>query len=473
MPGYGLVIIISVVTILLLILMNTCTDWPIEGFLGTAKAKEVPRPLNITDHSLKNVTGTSSVTDLPSPPLSDLSEGNSLPQTDPAMEKSTLQMLNELKQDMDGFYKNEYPHMKDRSDPAINLPSTRFIGDYQRVKDEMSVLKGNPGIPSQVSIQELNDMGANLRYLQRIYRDLADVEIVPATTEKLSRVGAEGFTDAATSADNAPITLDQLKLLTTAIGAEVTRLKASGTTDPVINARVNIFTNMKQTVDDLITQVGNGSLAATAIPIKVKDYKNFLPSLGTSTGGIGGLLSNNGLSSLSNLFNSYDVGDASGADVAIGLLDRYMDQIIKGFSFSYTSPNDVSKQRALASYAKSFESSRLLPGAVGGRGEFDATIRSLDAFENGSDSVRPPSSVSGNPGSFDWKKRAAAITENIKKAGLNPGDYGCLEDSSSVGKGFSWRGHSKMICSRLSTNADPGVPEQMGCPPVSWKGWRS
>jgi hypothetical protein len=488
MAGYGLVIFISVVTILLLILMNTCTDWPIQGFVGGVKetevketdvketevreVKEIPRPLNLRDSSLKNVTGTSSVTDLPSAPVSDLSEGNSLPQTDPAMEKSTLQMLNELKKDMDGFYKNEYPYMKDRSDPAINLPSTRFIGDYQRIKDEIHVLNVNKGIPSQVSIQELNDMGANLRYLQRSYRNLADVQLVPATTEKLSLVGTEGFVNAPVDTDNAPITLYQLKLLNTALGAEITRLKASGTTDPVINARVNIFMNMKQTVEDLITRVENESLDAAAIPIKVKDYKNFLPSLGTSTGPIVNLISENTSSTPSS---------------PAAFLDKYLDHFIKGVSFSYTSPNDVAKQKALASYARSFESSRSLPGsarAADSRGEFDHTIRrldaihredpinTLDAFENGG-SVRPPSSISGNPGSFDWKGRAKAITENIKKAGLNPGDYGCLEDSSSVGSGFSWRGHSKMICSRLSTNADPGVPEQMGCPPVSWKGWRS
>jgi hypothetical protein len=162
---------------------------------------------------------------------------------------------------------------------------------------------------------------------------------------------------------------------------------------------------------------------------------------------------------------------------------KYMDKIINGISFSYTSPNDVAKIKAMASYANTTDSSRLNPGIMGSRGEFDEKIRILDAFENtdesvdtfenGGNSIRPPSQISGNAAGFDWKKRAVAIRENIERAGLNPEDYGCLVDTSSVGKEFSWRGHAKMVCSRLSANADPGAPEQMGCPPVSWKGWRS
>ena len=508
MKGYGLLIVISVVILTLVIVVNTCTNWTYEGFLGsplsgeplkvdtTTGPKQVPSPLSLTDHSLKDVTGTSSVTDLPSAPVSALADVNSLPQTDPANEKATLPMINELKQDMDGFYKNEYPHIKDRSDPAINLPLTRFQGDYQRVKDEISVLKANPGIRSQISIQEIDDIGANLRYLQRAYRDLATVELVPPSDLPYSKVGegfrggkrpegiqrnrTEGFADTpAVVAPDAPITVSQLQLLSTSIAAEIIRLQASGTNDPVITARVNIFSKIGQTVNDLLTRVKNGSMAESAIPIKVSDYQNFLPALGNSSAGIGGLLSSNGLGALSNLFNAYDAGDSTGSQVAATLLDTYMKDAAAGLSYSvnvsYTSPNDVAKQTALASYANAFNNSKLHPGASGSRGEFDSTIRKLDAFENGtgeSGSLRPPT-VTANSGTFDWKGRSQAITDNIGRAGMNPADYGCLEKGAAVSPGYSWRGYTKMICSRLATNADPAIPEQMGCPPVSWKGWRS
>jgi len=485
MDGYGLLIVISFVILTLVIVVNTCTNWTYEGFIGSVGPLRPLGPAKpVPPHTqLNQVTGVSKVTDLPFAPVG-LASVNSLPQTDPANEKSTLPMLNELKQDMDGFYKNEYTHIKDRSDPAINLPLTRFQGDYQRVKDEVSVLKMNPGIPAQISIQELNDVGANLRYLQRAYRDLANVELVPTSDLPYSRVGSEGFTAGYPSAsaegfvgsesESPSISLAQLKLLKTSIAAETIRLQASGTTDPVMMARVNVFNKIGQTVNDLITQVSNGSLAEAAIPIKVSDYQNFLPALGNSSAGIGGLFAKNDLGSLSNLFNAYDVGDASGAKIAAALVDTYAKKLADGLSYSvkvsYTSPNDVAKQNALASYANAFTSSNL---STQPRGEFEEIIQSVDAFENGSRNAGESEAKKSEAGKFDWKGRSEAITENIQRAGMNPADYGCLEKGASVSPGYSWRGYTKMICSRLGTNADAGVPEQMGCPPVSWKGWRS
>lgn len=482
--GYGLIIVMAVVLLTFAIVTNTCTLWPLplkQGFVVNNVIKEMPSPLSLTN---KQKVEGNDVSELPSAPIVGLASVNALPQTDPAMEKSSTAMLTVLKGDMDGFYKNEYPHMKGMSDPAIKLPLTRFLGDYQRVKDELSVLKNNEGIPAQISIQELSDMGANLRYIQRTYRSLATVELVPATTERYSQVGAEvkveGFADPNGSGyteDTQPITLKQLKLLSTSIGAEILRLKASGTTDPVINARVNIFTKINQTVTDLLTKIGNGSMTEKDIPITVKDYNKFLPAIGDSSAGIAGLLSSSGYGALSNLFNAYDVGDASGSQIAAALFERYAKDMIDGLSYnisvSYTSDNDVKKQKALASYAKAYASSKLHPGTEGARGDFDKTVRDLDGFENGENSVRPPSVSGGKAGSFDWKGRAEAITDAIKRAGMNPSDYGCLEKGAHVSAGYGWRGHAKMICSRLATNADPAIPEQMGCPPVSWKGWRS
>ena len=475
-PGYGLLIIIAVVSLIIVMLTYTCTDWTYDGFADIRVVNNtkgaVPMPTTLTDHTLKNVTG---IADLPSAPIVSIAETNSRPQTDPAMEKASLPMLNELKQDMDGFKNNEYPHIKDRSDPAINLPLTRFLGDYQRIKDEISVLRLNPGIPSQTSIQELSDIGANLRYLQRTYRDFANVELVPTTDLPYSRVGVEGFVVEGFDDSTKPITLAQLKLLQTSISAESMRLQASGATDPIIAARLRVFTNIGNTVNDLVTKVGNGSMKEADIPIKVSDYVKFLPALGNSSAGIGGLLSSNGLGALSNLFNAYDAGDASGSTVAAALFNAYVKQMGDGLSYSlnlsYTSPNDVAKNTALANYATAYNET-MNKGYNEPRGDFDRTIRSIDAFENGS-SIRPPSVLPGNPGKFDWKARADAITDNISRAGMNPADFGCMEKGAAVSPGYSWRGHAKMVCARLATNTDPAIPEQMGCPPVSWKGWRS
>lgn len=98
------------------------------------------------------------------------------------------------------------------------------------------------------------------------------------------------------------------------------------------------------------------------------------------------------------------------------------------------------------------------------RGEFEAIIQSMR--ETGFSSTR-------TAGHFDWERRATEITENIKRANMNPADFGCFAPGeAAVGQDYSWRGHTKMICTRLAANVDPAIPEQMGCPPVNWKGWR-
>jgi hypothetical protein len=73
---------------------------------------------------------------------------------------------------------------------------------------------------------------------------------------------------------------------------------------------------------------------------------------------------------------------------------------------------------------------------------------------------------------FNWKDRSTSICNAIKSRGLDPADFACLDNTSKVGTNFSWRGYARMICSRLGTTMDPGLPEVCGCPPIEWAGWR-
>jgi hypothetical protein len=335
-------------------------------------------------------------------------------------------------------------------------------------------------------VDDIQEMAANLRFLQRTYRTYSASNMVAPPVGGISTVG-EGFVSG--SDTDTPITVDQLNTLSTKLSVEIARLLASGSTDPVIQARKNAFTKIRQTIDDINSRIKNGTLDPKAIPIMTKDYQNFLPALGSNSAGIAGILSASGNSSLSSLFNSYDMGDISGSEIAAALFEKYADELLKGLSYKvtvgYTSPNDVSKEQAIASAWSAKQafasldteggtsSGILHPGLDGFRGDFDKKIRSLDVVGfSDSGSVRPPAKAPTEIGSFDWKERADQITENIRRARLNPADYGCLEKGAQVSADYSWRGHAKMVCSRLATNSDPAVPEQMGCPPVSWKGWR-
>lgn len=75
---------------------------------------------------------------------------------------------------------------------------------------------------------------------------------------------------------------------------------------------------------------------------------------------------------------------------------------------------------------------------------------------------------------FSWKERSKQICEQVATRGYSPREFGCLDDPDAMKReGFSWRGYTRMICTRLGTIYEPGVPELCGCPPLTWPGWRA
>ena len=547
MEGLGLLIVIGLLILVLVIFdKQRCSDCNegFEGFEGfqtaqadqtvpanpywdsAASGPQIPLPTQptitvpVVGPAPETMTGSkqaptyTGVSDLPGAPVANLAMVNSIPFQDPRFEKVSTQMLRQLKQDMDGFSANEMPHLQDRSDPAVKLPLTRFQGDYQRVKDELMVVDRTPGFQSQLAVEDLNEMAANLRFLQRTYRVYSDNQMVPGVKGGLSKVGVskgspvnEGFDNAPATnpssqptysgdPNDAPISPDQLDLLSNKLTVEVLRLQASGTNDPVLQARVEVFLKIQRAIDGLRNQVKQGTLQSSQIPIKVRDYNAFLPALGDASAGIPKLLSKSGYPTLSSLFAAYDAGDVSGANLAALMFEQYADQLLNGLSykidFSYTSPNEVAARQAEASkaaidaaYGNPYVGYSAFPGASGyfqtnhpmtmdgSRGALDAYTRQLQmqGFQN--DTMTPPSSAKA--GGFDWKQRGKEVCKNIEKMGLDPGDFGCQKnpDGNSQSSDFSWRGYTKMVCNRLKTVQDTGVPEQCGCPPDSWKGWRT
>jgi hypothetical protein len=502
------------------------------------------------------------VSDLPEAPQNNLADVNSLPYQDPAMVKGSTEMLRQLKQDMDGFSTFELEKMPDVSDPAVKLPITQFKGDYQRVKDELMVVNRTPGVQPSLTVEKINEMAANLRFLQRTYRTYANNELVPQPQTPMTQVGAsqtvEGFfTDPVTTpppidpsslynsylswmnsssygttstvdtvsppttttgsnvASNvtpvmtdtpthtgdpnyARITRTQLDLLVEKIAVEITRLQASGTTDPIVRARVNIFLRIKQSLTDIQAALDAGTMKPQDIPILVKDYNNFLPAIGSTSTGIAGLLSESGYPTLASLFNGFTQGDITNSEINNHLLHSYARALINGLSYkfdiSYTSANEVEARKAEAIKA-AYDSGDTAadigmqmkmhtghPRTMhGSRGAFDSHVRQMDlnGFEMDSQGYSRPSAApsggSEGSGGFDWKGRAEKIFDNVKRAGMNPYDYGMDENvyANAINTDFSWRGYTKMVCSRLGTNAEQGMAEKMGCPPASWIGWRS
>jgi hypothetical protein len=398
------------------------------------------------------------------PPLPPAVTTGSPPYQNPTLQKASKEMILSLKTTMDGFYNNQLQSIRS-TDPQVTLAITQFTGNYQRVKDEV-----NLPIPT-LRIIDIETMSDNLHFLQRT----AQTGTVPRTTPDQPSYS--------TAPTDQPITLSQLRLLIQKVAVEIARLQASGTDDPIIQARINVFNKIQTSINDIYTKVTNGSLKESEIPIKVSDYNRFLPAIGNSSAGISGLLSKSGYSSLSSLFNAYDAGDISGSQIAVQLFETYAESLLNGLSynigFSYTSPNEVAARQAEAVIATSpnnFFSQEMdtnHPMTLDGvRGGFDAYTRTLDmqGFQG-----EVPKVSSSSAGGFDWKKRAEDIVANITRMGLDPEDFGYDPEAgmnSQVGD-FSWRGYAKMMCNRLATHSDPAIPEQIGCPPVSWKGWRT
>jgi hypothetical protein len=91
--GYGLIIVMAVVLLTFAIVTNTCTLWPLplkQGFVVNNVIKEMPSPMSLTN---KQKVEGNDVSELPSAPIVGLASVNALPQTDPAMEKSSTAML--------------------------------------------------------------------------------------------------------------------------------------------------------------------------------------------------------------------------------------------------------------------------------------------------------------------------------------------------------------------------------------------
>jgi hypothetical protein len=409
------------------------------------------------------------------PAYGEIARINTLPYRDPTLESAPFRRLSELLESLKGFFTFEAKSLEKLSDPAVQLPLTTARGDLQRLTDEISVLKRNPGIDSALTQGQADDIQANLAYLQRKYR--MSVNAVSGSSLE------EGFTNAVESNDR--LNLEEVKELKVRIESEMARLSSSGTTDPVTTSRVDTLNTIKLNVENIITEVETGLRPAAEIPIMKKDRDSFLPLMSDVSKPLPQLLNSANLPvSISNAFPAYDNGDKSGALAAQALFEKYGEKIFNGLSWSlglkFTSPNEVAAAVAKAPGAEKSETPVFhtgsgrdsIPGSAAiafPRGQMESVTggMELERLE-----ARPPLEI-GKAATFDWRSKAAQICDSIRKQGMDPNDFGCMDPSKQVSPDYSWRGNARMVCTRLLTTPDPGLPETCGCPPLEWPGWRS
>jgi hypothetical protein len=413
------------------------------------------------------------------PAFGEVARVNTLPYRDPALETATYKRLAELRQDLAGFLGFEAKGLQDQGDPAIQLPLGTLRGDFQRVSDEVDVLKRNPGLNSQLTMRDVNDIQANLNYLRKKYR--LSINSMSWDDSK------EGFEDAGARASKKDVEDARIRL-----NAEVQRLSKSATTDPVTTGRVAVLTRISQKLDEIIDELKTGARTTDQIPIMKKELEEFLPMAGDPSQPIPKFLDESGLPPiLSNLFPAYGAGDISGAKLASYLFNQYADTVAKGLSwnigFKYTSPNEASAGGSRdSSVGQTTGDETTIPplysqvanSSMAGTSENVVgptnDVSSPFTYSRGEMENRTnPSSRTNEPASFDWNAKSASICEAIRKRGLNPGDFGCLPSTAIVSPDYSWRGNARMVCTRLQSSLDTSLPEVCGCPPVDWAGWRA
>jgi hypothetical protein len=407
------------------------------------------------------------------PAYGQIARVNTLPYRDPSLESAPFKRLSELLESMKGFFTFEAKGLEKLSDPSVQLPLTTARGDLQRLTDEISVLKRNPGIDSALTQGQADDIQANLAYLQRKYR--MSVNAVSGSSLE------EGFTNAVDSNDR--LNLDEVKELKARIEAEMARLSSSGTTDPITTSRVDTLNVIKLNVEGIINEVETGMRPAAEIPIMKQDRDSFLPLMSDVSKPLPQLLNSANLPvSLSNAFPAYAPGDVTGAKQAQLLFEQYGEKIFNGLSWNlglkFTSPNEVAA--AVGKGGQKEEGQVFMTGSGRGqvpgssavafpRGEMESTTSGMeiDRLEE-----RPTLDL-GKTAKYDWRSKATQICDSIRKQGMDPNDFGCMEASKQVSPDYSWRGNARMVCTRLLTTPDPGLPETCGCPPMEWPGWRS
>ena len=210
--------------------------------------------------------------------------------------------------------------------------------------------------------------------------------------------------------------------------------------------------------------------------------------MGVEGGGGGWVIDKGAI--LSNLFPAYGAGDISGAKVAAYLFNQYADTVVNGLSwnigFKYTSPYEAAAASRSSNVGQTTGDETQIPPLYSQVAESSRagtsenvigpsnSISSPYSYGRGEmETCTNPSSRTDGAASYDWKAKSAAICEAIRKRGLSPGDFGCLPSTASVGPDYSWRGHARMVCTRLQSSLDTSLPEVCGCPPVDWAGWRA
>lgn len=280
---------------------------------------------------------------LPIAPFEQTATMSPLPYQDTTDIKANRQQLVNALEMLKGFLAFEAQYLEERSDPNIQLPLQTARSDFYTLQNEVSVLNRNPGVQPTITLAHLNDMSSNLSFLQQKVRLLGTAgalqgPIYSFTSDTESETETEGFQNQ--TVKDAKLgqvaTQQELEVFLAKLQGERIRLSASGTTDPVIQARVGALTKMLQDVNGVLDQLKSRKMLPTEVPIYKADIDKAFPVLGKPSEPLPQILRSLQLpAGLANVLPSNIQKDPQTARTIQQLMDKYADTIVNGISASF------------------------------------------------------------------------------------------------------------------------------------------
>ena len=460
-------------------------------------------------------------TALLAPPPGQIASVGSLPAQDPANQKAPAGRIQSVSESIEGFFVNDAPGLLKMGDASIQLPLSTARADKGRLKDELMVLKRNPGLESSLTQEDVDGMEANLAYLQKKWRQsvnalsglpmlgggsgtaegFANLTGPAAPTGPQGIVGFftslfslkesgpyetyrayEGFQGATGATGgtggNSDMTKKDLEELVLKLNVEILKLQSSGTTDLNTNARINVLETIKNTISDILVEVQKGTRAEKDIPLMKADTQKFLVAINNLNTGIPQVISNmNANPILSSLFPKYAAGDLSGSELSKQMFEKYAEDFLKNLSYDVTMTykyKGQAEQDIASNYKSAMADAKFIkensmaagPAPVGGGGPDAAVTNS--AYRGFFDSVIKD--VTGvQPDDIQVGKGGIGITMTAPPS---------LEGGGAAGlTKFNWKERSTQICQQITARGYSAKefgcfedPDSMRKEGFSWRG---
>lgn len=477
-------------------------DSKMEGYENISEPK-IPKGLTPTVTDTEAMPNPNIPNQLPFGPYAQMASVGSFQYQDPSTMSAELTQMKKINEDLRSFLAFEGVHLTNSSDPTVSLPLTQLRADSRKLQDEISVLDKNPGVQSQLTQQTLADIEGSLVFLQKKVRLFETSGVVSDNSEGFRNMHNKNTkhdtkaTGKASKEENkasettkkdekTKATKKDLQELQTKAYAAILKLSASGTTDPVVQARIKRLQKMYSDLDDMIKKLNKGQWTEKDIPVFKEDINEILPNLDQPSKEIKDVFSQTSGKKLNRIEKqlAYLVGVENAQDVFNELKKNGSFRVSMDLGYHTKDEKEkYKKNNNKISLQKDYSINddgmhpHVSNKGMNSRSQMENNNLDMDtAFDShslGMDDNAIANSKSSEASHFDWKKRATTICEQVKLRGLDPLDFGCLPKDSLMSPAYSWRGYTKMVCGRLGTTMDPDLPVVCGCPPQRWKGWSS